>query len=167
MGVNLSSPSSISTSSNYKVPFYPVDKAMIVRAVTKNSKGEFSEIITKTYFITNEDLYKYQDLTVISIVTDPDNLFRPDIGIYVTGNMYIEEKKRIEGDNNPRWRRNQKCNYLMTGKEWEREAFVTIFDKGEINVQQNMGIRVKGAYTRNKPSKSFNIFAKKNIVIHN
>ena len=45
MGVKLSSPSSISTSSNYKVPFYPVDKAMIVRAVTKNSKGEFSEII--------------------------------------------------------------------------------------------------------------------------
>ena len=69
IGVNISSPVSISTSSNYNVPFFQVDKAMIVRAVTKNSKGEFSEIITKTYFITNEDLYKYQDLTVISIVT--------------------------------------------------------------------------------------------------
>ena len=148
VGVSRTFPVSISTSFDYKVPFYPVDKAMIVRAVTKNSKGEFSEIITKTYFITNEDLYKYQDLTVISIVTDPDNLFRPDIGIYVTGNMYIEEQKRIEkeGDNNnQRRRRNQKCNYLMRGKEWEREVFITIFDKGDINVQQNMGIRVKGA----------------------
>ena len=69
---------------------------MIVRAVAKNSKGEFSEIITKNYFVTTEDLYKYEDLTVVSIVTDPENLFGPDIGIYVTGNMYIEEQKRIE-----------------------------------------------------------------------
>ena len=163
IGTNESSPISISTSFNYKVPSYPVDKAMIVRAVCKNKKGEFSEIITKTYFITTDVLMRYQDLTVISIVTDPKNLFDPDIGIYVTGTMYIEGKKKAEeeGGNNNRWRRNNKCNYLQKGKEWEREAFVTIFDKGEINVQQNMGIRIKGAYTRNNPSKSFNLYAKK------
>ena len=163
IGTNESSPISISTSFNYKVPSYPVDKAMIVRAVCKNKKGEFSEIITKTYFITTDVLMRYQDLTVISIVTDPKNLFDPDIGIYVTGTMYIEEKKKAEeeGGNNNRWRRNNKCNYFQKGKEWEREAFVTIFDKGEINVQQNMGIRIKGAYTRSNPSKSFNLYAKK------
>ena len=94
IGTNESSPISISTSFNYKVPSYPVDKAMIVRAVCKNKKGEFSEIITKTYFITTDVLMRYQDLTVISIVTDPKNLFDPDIGIYVTGTMYIEEKKK-------------------------------------------------------------------------
>jgi hypothetical protein len=51
---------------------------MIIRAVTKNSKGEFSDIITKTYFVTNGVLYKYQDLTVISLVTNPENLFDPE-----------------------------------------------------------------------------------------
>ena len=41
------------------------------------------------------------------------------------------------------------------------EASLTIFDKGEINVQQNVGIRIKGSYTRIVPQKSFNIYAKK------
>jgi len=49
----------------------------------------------------------------------------------------------------------------MKGKEWERETFMTIFDKGDINVQQKIGLRIKGAITRLSPSKSFNIFARK------
>ena len=61
---------------------------MVIRAAAKNSEGEFSEVITKIYFVTNNDLYKYQDFTVISLVTDPENLFDPEKGIYVTGNMY-------------------------------------------------------------------------------
>ena len=161
IGTNDSSPVSITSNMKYTVPSYPVDKAMIVRAVSKNSKNEFSDIITKTYFVTNDLLIKYQDLTVISIVTNPENLFDPDIGIYVTGTKYQEEleKAKAEGNNN-RWRMQQFSNFNMKGKEWEREAFVTIFEKGEINVQQNMGIRIKGAYTRNNPGKSFNLYAK-------
>ena len=49
----------------------------------------------------------------------------------------------------------------MKGKEWERESFITIFDKGDINLQQKVGLRIKGAITRLSPSKSFNIFARK------
>ena len=165
IGVNDSSPISIATS-RYDPPFYPVDKAMIVRAAAKNPKGNFSEVITKTYFVTTEDLYKYQDQTILSIVTDPKNLFDPDIGIYVTGTMYQEAKKKAEEERGHDGRPNRggfgrfNTNYGMKGKEWEREAFVTIFDKGEIHLQQKMGIRIKGAYTRNEPSKSFNIYAK-------
>lgn len=58
---------------------------MIVRAVTKNSKGDFSQVINKAYFVT---IYIYQDLTTVSLITNPENLFDPDIGIYVTGTMY-------------------------------------------------------------------------------
>jgi hypothetical protein len=49
----------------------------------------------------------------------------------------------------------------MTGKEWEREASVTIFEKGNIIVNQKMGIRIKGDSTRNSPGKSFNLYARK------
>ena len=170
IGTEDRSPKSISTFFQYKGPFYPVDKAMVVRAAAKNSNGEWSEVNTKVYFVTTYDLYKYQDLTVISIVTDPENLFGPDLGIYVTGSMYVEAiKKREEEQNgqpdNPWGRfnpfRSNECNYLQKGKEWEREALVTIFDKGDIIIQQNMGIRIKGAFTRNNPGKSFNIYAKK------
>ena len=59
------------------------------------------------------------------------------------------------------WGSQVPANYQNKGKEWEREAFVTIFDKGEIYLQQNMGIRIKGAATRNSPGKSFNLFARK------
>ena len=162
IGINDSSPVSIAIQSRYSVPFYPVDKAMIIRAVTKNPDGDFSEIITKTYFVTNEALYKYQDLTVVSLVTSPENLYDPDYGIYVSGNKYQEEKNKIRGeDDGPFNARKAGSNFQQKGKEWERESFITIFDKGEINLQQKVGLRIKGAYTRMYPGKSFNIFAKK------
>ena len=158
---NETSPVSVSRS-NFNGPVYPVDKAFIVRAVAKNKKGEFSEINSKTYFVTTGDLEVYQDLTVVSIVTNPANLFDPDIGIYVTGTMYQEWKKSDEYDpKQSPWNKNGKCNFFQRGSEWEREALVTIFEKGEKIVQQNMGLRIKGASTRNNPGKSFNLHAKK------
>ena len=159
---NEDSPVSISRGNKFNGPAYPIDKAMVVRAVAKNAKGEFSDINSETYFVTTNDLFQYQDQTVISIVTNPENLFDPDIGIYVTGTMYQEWKKSEEYDpKQSPWDKNGKCNYFMKGKEWEREALVTIFDKGEKIVQQNMGIRIKGASTRTNPGKSFNLYARK------
>ena len=156
------SPSSINVGFDYFGPIYPVDKAMIIRAISKNEKGEFSEIITKVYFITNDVLSQYNDLTVISIVTNPENLFNPEIGIYVTGTMYVNWINSDEYDPMVRpWDDESRTNYYMKGKDWEREASITIFDKGEIIVQQNMGIRIKGGSTRNNPAKSFNLFARK------
>ena len=51
----------------------------------------------------------------------------------------------------------------MRGKEWEREATVTIFEKGEKILEQNLGIRIKGASTRNNAGKGFNLHDKKNM----
>ena len=162
LGEDDDSPISISRGHRYKGVQYLVDKAMIVRAVSKNEKGEFSQVVSKTYFVTNEDLYKYEDTTVISLVTDPENLFSPDFGIYVTGTMFQEWKNSDEYDPKQKlWDKNSKCNFFMKGTEWEREAFFTIFEKGEMILQQNVGIRVKGGATRNYPAKSFNIYARK------
>ena len=58
---------------------------MVVRAVTQNEFGH-SKIIEKTYFITTENLLKYKDLTVISLIESPNNPFDVEKGIYVTGN---------------------------------------------------------------------------------
>ena len=80
----------------YENPNYPVDKAMIVRAVVKNANDEFSEIISQTYFITTDDLYKYQDLTVISIVSNPENFFDQSFGIYTTGKEFGKTSKKCK-----------------------------------------------------------------------
>ena len=157
---NEDSPQSI-TRTEYASPVYKLDKSMVIRAVIKNSAGSYSEIISNTYFITTNDLSYYQDLTVVSLVTNPENLFDPDIGIYVTGNQYLNWKKsdKYDPNINPYHPDNQ-CNYFMHGKEWEREASITIFEKGKVLVSQNMGIRIKGDSTRNNPGKSFNLYGR-------
>ena len=76
---------SISRGTWYKKPKFNVDKGMIVRAVSKNSNG-YSKIFQHTYFITTNNLSQYEDYTIISLITNPDNLFDPEKGIYVTGN---------------------------------------------------------------------------------
>ena len=158
---NEDSPQSI-TRTKYSRPSYNLDKSMVIRAVLKNSEGIYSEIISKTYFITTSDLSQYQDLLVVSLVTNPENLFDPDTGIYVTGTQYINWKNSPEYDPiiNP-YHPDNKCNYFMSGKEWEREASITIFEKGKLIVNQNMGIRIKGDSTRNSPGKSFNVYGRK------
>ena len=155
------SPVSVSRGNNFKKPVYLVDKPMVIRAVSKNTQGEFSKIYDKTYFITTGDLKQYQYLNIVSLVTNPDNLFDPDYGIYVTGTQYQNWKKSPQFDpgQNP-WDKNGICNYYSRGPEWEREASVTFFEKGEVVIEQNIGIRLKGASTRNNPGKSFNLIAK-------
>lgn len=160
------SPQSVSRRNGYKKPKHLVDKATVVRAVTKSSGGS-SKVVDKTYFITSNNLAKYQDLTVISIVTNPDNLFDPEKGIYVTGNQFIQWKNSgdFNGGKNP-WDTDNKCNYFGKGKEWEREASITIFEKGKIILQENAGLSLKGASTRNNPGKSFEIKAKKKYGVN-
>ena len=97
---------------------------MIVRAVSKNREGEYSDIVTKVYFVTNEDLYKYQDLTIASLVTNPENLFSPDKGIYVTGTMYQEWKNSEDYDPTIKlWDKNTKYNFFMRDQNEKEKLF--------------------------------------------
>jgi hypothetical protein len=156
---DMDSPYSISYNKKYKRPPFLLDKAMVVRAVSK--KGEsFGNTISKTYFITDKDLSLFQRYSIISLVTNPDNLFDADKGIYVLGNLYFEKN----GISDPSKRSNpvhKECNYRGRGSEWEREASLTIFHNGEISLEQNVGIRIKGQSTRDAPQKSFRVEARK------
>ncbi|MDE5855298.1 MAG: CotH kinase family protein, partial [Ruminococcus sp.] len=148
---------SISAKTGYKAPTDLVDKAAVVCAVAKNSDGTFSKVSQQSYFITDGKLADYKDATVVSLITDPDNLFDPDKGIYVvgknwnwgTGDVWAE-------DNDPKTMR----NFHGRGKDWERGASITVFENGNTIVEQNMGIRIKGSSSRNAAQKSFNLFAR-------
>ena len=93
---------------------------MIVRAVTKDNQS-FSQIFEKSYFVTTGQLAQYKDYTVVSLVINPDNLFDPDKGIYVTGTQYINWKN--SGNCNPGksvWDPDNICNFfsrVQIGKE--------------------------------------------------
>lgn len=148
---------SISAGTYYKAPTYLVDKACIVRAAAKNSDGTFSPVVQQSYFVTDGELANYKDMTVVSLVTDPDNLFDPDKGIYVVGKKWDWSNDDVWAeDSDPATMR----NYHGRGKAWEREASITVFENGNAVVEQNMGIRIKGSSTRNSAQKSFNLFAR-------
>lgn len=145
----------------YRPPSFNVDKATVVRAAAKSADGRFSETVSRTYFITSGNLAQYKNITVVSLVTDPDDLFDPENGIYVTGNQYMSWKNSGAYDPNKSiWDTDNVCNYFSRGKSWEREASITVFENGSAVVEQGMGIRIKGASTRNHAQKSFNLYAR-------
>ena len=57
------------------------------------------------------------------------------------------------------------ANFFSKGKEWEREAEITYFVNGKLEFSQAMGIRIKGASTRNHKNKSFNIYCISLLVL--
>ena len=152
---------SITRGCNYKKPNYPLDKAMIVRAVTVKGSSQ-SKIVDYSYFVTTGELQNYEELLIVSLVTNPENLFDPEIGIYVTGKQYIDWITSPGYVPNPdKWSKTNICNYYSRGSDWEREASVSFFDKGNFILHQDIGIRLKGSSTRNAPQKSFDLIAKK------
>lgn len=141
-------------------PREPVDKAMIVNAIAVDENGNVSDTVTGAYFIGyNSRASYYKDLKVISIVTDKENLFDNEKGIYVLGKTYENWRNSPEYNHMAReWE--IPCNYTQKGAEWEREASMQVFEDGKLAHSQNIGIRIHGGATRSAPQKSFNIYAR-------
>lgn len=146
--------------SGYTAPAEPVKKAMIVRAVAVDQKGNISQIATNTYFVgyTSQDLET--KMRVVSLVTDPDNLFDSEKGIYVTGNSAQSTGGAGVGGFPIGGFGQQNANYAQSGKEWERPAQFTLFESGKAVYSAYAGIRIHGAYTRAYAQKSFNLYAR-------
>ena len=142
---------------NYKVPDYLIDKCNVVRAIAVDAEGNVSDIVSSSFFIGLDEPYTL--INTVSIITDPSNLFDYYKGIYVTGYRFDAYQ-----DNNTSlsnvwgfW----DANYGQHGIDWEREAFLFVFDKGEMALSQNVGIRIQGGISRAYACKSLNIFARK------
>lgn len=80
----------ISAYTDILAPDEGVLKAAVIRAVAVDGQGRKSSIITKTYFVGSANVDRYRNMKVISLVTDPYNLFDYEKGIYVTGKVYEE-----------------------------------------------------------------------------
>ncbi len=141
-------------------PDHLVDKTMVIRAVAINQDGEESAVVTKNYFVgyDNKDAV-YSEMPIVTITTDPDNLFSEDKGIYVLGDTY---KNWLNGEDYdpslPSYRR--PANYANSGKSWEREVSLDIYENGELAHSQNVGIRIQGNASRSKRQKNFNVYAR-------
>ena len=151
---------------NYHVPDYPVDKCTIVRAVFYDIHDEPGEVETASYFVGYEGREGYGGVKVISVVTDPSNLFDYEKGIYVTGKTFDDFAAADSFNNDEIWYRHfwwwWDANYHNNGPDWERPASVQFFSKdGDLLLQQEAGIRIQGGGSRGFLPKSLNLYARR------
>jgi len=94
-----------------------------------------SRVVTGTYFI-NERIH---DIDIVSVSTDPDNLWDDEYGIHVVGNNGIEKYGIV-------------ANY---NQEWERPVSVELFKPyGKREFQVDAGMQISGQYSRKNEHKS-------------
>ncbi len=106
-----------------------------------------STVATDTYFIAET-----HELPIISLVTDPDNLWNEETGIYVLGSSPV----LIEGST----MHYEEANYIDQGRESERPASFEVFDEGGSEVfSQDVAIRIQGGFSRDNQQKSLAVLA--------
>lgn len=147
----------------FAVPSENVDKAVIVRAAVFNEAGDVkSKTETKTYFVGYQQK-DYESFVVMSLVTEPDNLFDYEKGIYVAGKRFDDfvNNGELEKTSNPQnWRR-WLGNYSNRGREWERPVHIDFFDSSHsLVMSQEAGLRIKGGTSRSFTQKSMSLYAR-------
>lgn len=150
----------VTSTSKAVAPTSPVDKAVVIKAVAVDKNGNYSDVVTETYFVGYQDKAEYyKNLKVLSIVTDEANLFDYEKGIYTLGKVYDDWKNSSSYSSlTPEWM--TPANFTQKGSEWEREATLQIFEDGNLSLSQGIGIRIHGGATRSMPQKSFNLYAR-------
>jgi len=109
-----------------------------------------SDIFSGTYLI-DEDLWSNNSFPVISIITQEDNLYNYDTGIYIPGKRYD-----LYG-----WDWHPDGNYMNNGIEWERKGHVEFYEPdGSIGFIQNCGIRINGGWSAKMSQKSLRLIAR-------
>ena len=148
---------------DYAVPDYPVDKCTVIRAAAFDENGIKVAEKTASYFVGFDSKPGYDGLMILSVVTDPDNLFGYSNGIYVTGidfDSYITSLKFQTSDvqHIARW----DANYRRSGSSAERPASLSVFDcTGNVLTDTNCGLRIRGEASRVNSQKSFGFYAGK------
>ncbi|MBN2279846.1 MAG: CotH kinase family protein [Candidatus Marinimicrobia bacterium] len=105
------------------------------------SKGIGGNIISGTYWIN-----KNHQLPVVSLITDPPNLWSPDSGIYTLGYNY--------DPNIPHYGAN-------FWQDWERPVHIELYEPdGKSGFSINAGVKIFGGWSRAIEMKSLAIFAR-------
>lgn len=127
-----------STSSPLYTEPLTLTKTTVLRAICFSEGGLPSRTATFSYILNENHTFP-----VISMVTDPDNLWSYERGIYANGKGYTEEYPHFG------------ANFW---KDWERDASLTLFETdGSIGFSEECGISMFGHYGRGEEKKPFKI----------
>ncbi|MFC1539815.1 CotH kinase family protein, partial [Candidatus Latescibacterota bacterium] len=132
------------SSTFYSTPVV-IDTTTVIRARTFEAGLFPGPVLTNTY-IFNENF----TLPVISVSTNPENLWDPDIGIYVKGNSTTTGGYEIQPTGSG--------NYC---EDWERPIHVEFYEPdGTQGFSIDAGVKIVGKGSRANPQKSLAIFAR-------
>lgn len=150
--------SSISTTYNNSTWYLPTalnKKAMVVRAKVYKD-GFSSKTNTSTYFVSGTSAFNHA-LPVVSISLTEDGLFDYYKGIMVAGEDFVTWREQ-----NPDLTAHggRPANYARRGSETEQPASLQLFVDRELVLNQNMGLRLHGGFSRQPPNKSFRLYAR-------
>ena len=142
----------------YTVPDAPVDKCVVFRAACVRPDGTPGRSVSACYFIGYENREGYENIGVVSLVTDPANLFDDETGIYVLGDVFLDQYDEETETRGFWW---WPANYHKKGRSWEREAAVWFFgaDRG-LQLAKQVGLRVKGGASAGMLPKGLNLYAR-------
>ncbi|HSD14306.1 MAG TPA: CotH kinase family protein [Flavobacterium sp.] len=149
------------SSTHHNVPFYiptgPIFKGTVVRAKATKTGYIPSKTVTKTYFITPSGSNQFS-LPVVSLSLSENKLFDYTTGIYVAGitfDMWRDANPSVNADPY-----NFDANFRLEGDAWERTGNINYFKNGVEVLNQDIGIRVHGGYSRGWQSKSLRLLAR-------
>ena len=132
---------------NAQSPLYSsaisIDRDTVVRARVFQNDYIPSRTASRTYITSNT-----HDLPIVTLVTEPDDLFDNNEGIYVYG-----PEENYE-DNLPFFGAN-------FWQDWERDVHFSFYEPtGELGVALDAGVKIFGAWSRANDQRSLSIFAR-------
>lgn len=146
---------------SYLLPKDNLDKCTVVRAVAVDAEGNVSDPVTASYFVGYGDRAAFEDVNVLSLVSDPDDLFG-DLGIMVVGRDYRDRLADGTITTTTYWGSVRRyTNIFRKGSAWERAAHMDFFTKDKkLSFSQEAGIRCHGNASRRRVPKSFSLYAR-------
>lgn len=144
----------------FQIPDYKLDKCTIIRAAAFSGGRQVDSIIG-SFFVGLDDRDCVENVRVVSIITDPDNLFDYNSGIYVTGAELDEFLNELSPGQQIFGWDGWSANYYLRGKKSERPAYVEVFETDRsLILSENAGIRVQGGFARCFLPRSLGIFSR-------
>jgi len=142
-----------------------------VRTFSSDNSRYPSDVHSYTYVIIGDvetvEAHK-TSLPVVFLVTDPDNLWNKQYGIYVKGDDYTGKGEADEimiGQSDKKEVMGKYANFNMRGRMWEKPATFTYLDAGGKNVlfEDDLNIRIFGAFSRKIGQKGIALIARKGV----
>ncbi len=132
----------------------------VIRAVSVRDGYITGSSASGTYLFTGDDVN--HTLPIVTLVTDPKNLWDTKTGIYAYGENYDPDLPYGEALSTANFYQGRGTEGEEVQSRWERPASFAVFGDGT-NQQvfsQNVAIRIAGGFGRGRAQKGFNVIAR-------